>query len=99
MAPGFAFGHDLGRYSIGREKIDSALPQLLSLAHTDPNVRIDHVCILDALVDILSELDRAAILSGDLLAALKKLGIEVRGALDIALGSAGAEVNAELGAG
>ena len=84
--------HELLRHAVGLKQADALGPDLLGLAHRDPDVGIDHMSTADALLRIVGQRDGAAVLGGNGLAGLHD--VVSRPAL---LRSTGNEVQAELG--
>ena len=54
IAPRLGLRHNLGSHAEWCEQLDTAVPQLISLSHANPHIRIDHVGTLHRFIDILS---------------------------------------------
>ncbi len=90
---GLSHSHHVLVHLIGQKQLDALLPKLGGLAHGDPDVGVQHVAVLRALLHVVGELDLRAGLGGDGLALLHQVG----GGHQL-LGPTGAEAHTQLGA-
>ena len=90
---GLGLLHQLLVHLIGPQQLDALRPDLVGLAHGDPDIGVQHVAVAGALLHVVGQLDGGAGLGGHGLALLHQVG----GGHQL-LGPAGAEVHAQLGA-
>ena len=89
---GLGVGHQLLVDLVVLQQRNALGPDLVGLAHGDPDVGVDHVGVGAAFLHVLGQTDGAAVLSGDLLAGRNQALLRPQ-----LLGAAGGEVHAQLG--